>query len=187
MSLQTTGTALAAVPQPDNDGQFSSPADGAKWMAAYGIPQTPLNGKIAFLPGWQNNGSVDPEVTIDGLVNIPLATDGSIAKSAPNGCFIVEVDHPDVRTRIKSTGIDFTSQLVIESSPGKEHRYYLESADSLTRLSNIAQTSQNQLSVRVSDQYCVSAGSIHPVTGRQYKVVSHGPLTAITPEEISYC
>jgi hypothetical protein len=50
---------VASIPQPDANGEFACPANGAKFMASFGALQTPLNGKTAFLTDWQNRGSCD--------------------------------------------------------------------------------------------------------------------------------
>ena len=109
----------AAITQPDANGEFASPLDGALWMAiTWGIPQTPLRGKAPFLKEWQKRASTDPE-QIQAWYRELNCNFGSVA--LPDGIFIFEVDSPDVKTRF---GKDFTSQLIIESRPGRGHRYY---------------------------------------------------------------
>ena len=52
--IETPTKLPVVVPQPDSNGEFATPADGAIWMAVtYGVPQTPLRGKRPFLDAWQ--------------------------------------------------------------------------------------------------------------------------------------
>src|SRR6516162_6463008 len=114
------------IVQPNENGEFPTPADGAIWMAAtFGIPQTPLKGKKPFLPGWQLNGSTDPAQIREWTTEYPECNFGSVAVSGKH--FIFEADSTAVRERFKTQNPDhdFTSRLIIESSPGKGHRYYL--------------------------------------------------------------
>src|SRR5450631_1462539 len=49
------------VMRPDSNGEFSSPLEGALWMAAtYQIPQIPINGKAPFFTEWPAKASTDP-------------------------------------------------------------------------------------------------------------------------------
>ncbi len=176
------------IPQPDANGEFLCPADGAKFMAAtYGIPQTPLNGKAPLLPEWQDNGSTDFEQIDRWAKQHRGCNFGSVAKAILGGHFVVEVDSLKVRERIRQAGIDFSSRVIVESSQGRGHRWYLQSPDSIS-VGNIAQNSVigRDFSLRVDDQQCVSPGSVHPKTGRQYRLVSKGPITAATIEELAW-
>lgn len=147
----------------------------------FGIPQTPLRGKAPFLPAWQKNASADPTQIRKWAVEYPACNFGSVAIAGNH--FIFEADSPAVRERFKSQGHDFTSRLVIESSPGKGHRYYL----SAPGVENIGQNKGEDFSIRANGEQCVSPGSIHPTTGKQYRViVNKGPLTQPTPDEIAF-
>jgi hypothetical protein len=184
------GIAAAQIgPQPNQTGEFDSPADGAVWMAtAYGIPQTPLKGKAPFLPNWPAKASVDPAQIRAWAAEYPGCNFGSVAILGSH--FVFEADKPadgmpTVRERFKQQGHDFTAKLIIESSPGKGHRYYL----SAPGVENIGQNAvkHGDFSVRADGEQCVSPGSVHPATGRQYRVaVLNGPLTPPTTEEILF-
>ena len=175
---------------PDQNGEFGSPLEGALWMAAtYGIPQTPLNGKAPFLKEWPSKASTDPEQIRRWGAEFPSCNFGSVA--VPGHHFVFEADKPadgttkTVRERFKDQGGDFTAQLIVESSPGKGHRYYL----SAPGVENIAQNAvkHGDFSVRVEGEQCVSPGSVHPTTGKQYRVdVNNGPLAVPTAEEILF-
>ena len=170
------------TPQPNANGEFPSPADGAFWMATtYGIPQTPLRGKIPFLPAWQKNASVDPVQIRKWAMEYPGCNFGSVAVAGQH--FIFEADSLAVRERFKKQGHDFTSGLIIESSPGKGHRYYL----SAPGVENVGQNKGEDFSIRANGEQCVSPGSIHPITQRQYRVaLRNGPLTQPTAHEINF-
>ena len=110
----TARTVGEPSPQPDARGEFATPADGAKFMASFGIPQIPLNGKAPFLPEWQNQGSTDP-AQIDAWYAQYKCNFGSIAKAGKH-C-VLEVDNALVRPRFERvTGSTFTNTLTVASS-----------------------------------------------------------------------
>jgi len=168
--------------QPDQNGEFGSPADGAIFMATtYGIRQTPLKGKAPFLQNWPAKASVDPMQIRAWAAEYPGCNFGSVAVAGKH--FIFEADSLAVRERFKKQGHDFTAKLIIESSPGKGHRYYL----SAPGVENVGQNKGQDFSIRANGEQCVSPGSIHPVTQRQYRVaVQNGPLTQPSAEEVLF-
>lgn len=178
---------------PNSDGTFNSPADGAKFMLAVTrMPQIPLRPrtKIAFLDGWQDKGATTPQQIDAYAAQYPDCNFGSIAK--PDGCFVFEADSTDVRNRFeKATGKSFTRTLIVLSRPdgSRGHRYYLQTPESVA-LGNVAQHKVigGDFSIRVDDEYCVSPGSVSPVTGEQYRVSTQSvePAVAITAEEIEW-
>jgi len=175
----------AGIVQPDANGEFPTPADGAIWMAVtYGIPQTPLKGKRPFLEDWPSKASVDPVQIHTWAAEYPGCNFGSVAVLGRH--FIFEADSAEVRERFKMEypGRDFTSRLVIQSSgPTKGHRYYLHAPG----VENVGQNKGEDFSIRADGEQCVSPGSIHPTTGKQYRVVAHdSPLTQPTAEEILF-
>jgi|SRR5579872_1218165 len=177
----------AEAPQPDANGEFATPADGAKFMAGtYQIPQIPLRGKAPFFGDWQDKGSTD-FAQIDAWYAEYGCNFGSICKDTPDGKFAVEVDSPDVSKRIKESGAKFTSEVIIGSRPGRGHRWYLQSAESI-QLGNISQSNvtNQDFSVRVSNEQCVSPGSVHPVSKKQYKVISRGPIAIASSQELQW-
>ena len=164
--------------QPDANGEFASPADGAIYMAVvHGKRQTPLSGKAAFLPNWQDTASVAPIQIRAWAAEHPGCNFGSIAD---NG-LIFETDSPEVRKRFNG---QFSKTLTIQSSESKGHRYYLPTNDA----DHIAQnaTTHGDFSLRKHNAYCVSPGSVHPTTGQQYRVAINVPMVVPTPEEIAF-
>jgi hypothetical protein len=169
---------VEAIPQPNSSGEFSSPTDGAIYMAAvHSKRQTPLTGKAAFLPNWQDSASVDPVQIRAWAAQYPGCNFGSIADDG----LIFETDSPEVRERFNG---QFSQTLTIQSSESKGHRYYLPSED----VEHIAQnaTTHGDFSLRKHNAYCVSPGSIHPTTGRQYRVAINAPMVVPAPEEIAF-
>jgi hypothetical protein len=162
-------------------GGYGSPLEGALWMAAtYQIPQIPLNGKAPFFTEWPAKASTDP-TQIRAWWDQYRGNFGSLAVLGKH--FIFETDSPAVRQRLKALGHDFTAKLIIESRQGG-HRYYL----SAPGIENIAQHAVKyaDFSVWADAEQCVSPGSVHPISEKQYRVAGSGPLTAPTPEEISF-
>jgi hypothetical protein len=177
------------VAQPNQDGEFETPADGAVWMATtYGIPQTPLKGKTPFIQNWPSKASANPAQIRAWAAEYPGCNFGSVAILGRH--FVFEADKPAdgmpiVRERFKAQGHDFTATLIIESSEGKGHRYYAFAPG----VDNIGQNAvkHGDFSVRADGEQCVSPGSVHPTTGRQYRVAVHdGPLTPPTTEELVF-
>src|SRR6266403_102088 len=147
----------------------------------YGIPQTPLRGKIPVLQAWQKNASANAMQIRKWAAEHPGCNFGSVAIAGNH--FIFEADSLAVRERFKNQGHNFTSNLIIESSPGKGHRYYL----SAPGIENVGQNKGEDFSIRANGEQCVSPGSVHPVTQKQYRVaVQNGPLKQPTPEEILF-
>jgi len=182
--MKPENIAESPAQKPDAHGEFGSPLDGALFMAALGIPQTPLRAKtkIALLPGWQQTASTDPAQIKKWAHDYPDCNFGSVA--LPGGIFVFEADSPKVRERFKAQGGDFTSSLITESSPGKGHRYYRQ----VPGIENIAQsdTVHGDFSLRVTNMYCVSPGSVHPLTGRQYRLVATGAPATPSEQEIAF-
>lgn len=174
----------SAVVQPDANGEFPSPVDGALWMASLGIPQTPLQKgtKKPFLDAWQDKATTNSEQIRKWATEYPGCNFGSVGKAGKH--FVFEVDSPEVKNRFESTGQTFSSQLVIQSRPNRGHRWYVYAPG----VANISQTytKHGDFSVRADDQQCVSPGSIHPETGKQYLVTTRGVPAVPTQQEIDF-
>jgi len=135
--------ATPQIVQPDANGEFPSPADGAIWMLmTHGIPQTPLRspdfhdkkaaGKAPFLPGWQKPENVlkTSEAIRDAAAKYPGCNFGSVCGIDLSGTrvFAFEADTPpegvpNIRARFKNwciggdlSGTSFSSPLLIQSS-----------------------------------------------------------------------
>jgi AAA domain/Primase C terminal 1 (PriCT-1)/Bifunctional DNA primase/polymerase, N-terminal len=174
----------APVPQPDANGEFKTPAEGAKYMASYGIPQIPLKGKAPFQNDWTNKSTTD-FAEIDKLYAEFKCNFGSLAQAKLGGHFVFEVDSANVRSRFNGeTANEFTPTLTIQSRELRGHRWYLQSQESIT-LGNVSQNNVvgEDFSVRVDREQAVSPGSVHPETGTQYRVaVGIAPVEASSTE-----
>lgn len=175
---------FAEDPEPNEDGEFETPLAGALFMAAKGIPQIPLRArsKVPCIGDWPSVASCDPAVIEAWGARFGDCNFGSV--SVLGSHFVFEADSPEVKKRFDATGEKFSSQLIVESSPGKGHRYYR----GVPGISNISQsdTQRGDFSVRADRQFCVSPGSIHPTTGKQYRLFSKGPLVEPTQAEIAF-
>src|SRR5665213_10199 len=161
------------VVQPDANGEFPTPADGALWMANFGIPQTPLkDGKIPRITGWPEEATCDPKQIRDWAGQFPGCNFGSVARN--HEFFMFEADSNDVKARFEKTGGKFSSGLMVLSSPGRGHRYYRWTDGVVNISQSEGGTLYKDFSLRVENQQCVSPGSVHPTTGRQYRVVKFG-------------
>lgn len=168
------------LPSPDAKGEFASPLEGALFMAGKEIPQIPLKpkSKIPCISDWPTAASADPIVIREWAEKFPNCNFGSV--SVLGSHFAFETDSTEVRKRF---GGAFSSQLVVESRRGG-HRYYAF-APGITNISQ-ADVQHKDFSVRADREFCVSPGSIHPDTGKQYRVKVDGDLVKPTQEEIAF-
>jgi len=170
--------------QPDADGKFPTPLDGALFMASLGIPQTPLRvrSKIAFLPEFQKSATTDAVHIRKWAEEYPGCNWGSVGREGE--FFTFEADSTDVRKRFEATGHQFTSKLIVASRSGRGHRWYRSTPD----VKNIQQgsTKHSDFSVRAKNMYCVSCGSTHPDTGEQYRLIATGAPEVPTAAEIAF-
>jgi hypothetical protein len=180
----TEKSAESIITQPDAKGEFPTPCAGALWMANFGIPQIPLNGKAPRISDWPNQASCDPNQIKAWAEQFPGCNFGSVARN--HDFFMFEADSDKVKSRFEKEGKKFTSKLVVESREGRGHRYYRWSAG----VANISQSEGGTLykdfSLRVDNQQTVSPGGIHPITGRQYRVIRMGTPEVPTQDEINF-
>ncbi|MGH9690777.1 MAG: AAA family ATPase [Candidatus Acidiferrales bacterium] len=188
---------LPPTPAPDKNGEFATPADGAKFMASFGIPQVPLSaptdtrfpnpGKNPAIngSGWQHKASTDPAQIDRWCETFPGCNFGSLATADGGWCFEADSKTPYERYK-RDTGRKFTRSLGIESGSRKGgfHLWLRQSPESRA-MGNVPQTSDNQLSCRVSGEQCVSPGSIH-VSGKQYRVVVNMAPVVAAGEDIAW-
>lgn len=168
-------------------GLFQSPSDGAKFMASIGIPQIPLRGKIAFLPRWQDFATTDPKVIDDWAQRYPGYNFGSVAIAEPGGFVVLEVDSTDVARRYReATGENLAPTLSIGSTKGG-HRWYKHTQETI-ELSNLSQGTVKEFdfSLRSNNAYCVSPGSIHPESGKQYSLANGMLPVEMPPAQIGW-
>jgi Bifunctional DNA primase/polymerase, N-terminal/Primase C terminal 1 (PriCT-1) len=151
-------------------------------MATMGIPQHPLypREKRPLLPEWQQKATTNVAQIKQWSEEFPSCNFGSVAKG---GFFVFEADSTDVRKRFENTGNKFSAQLIISSSPGRGHRWYRF----MDGVENIGQsnTLYGDFSLRVMNEFCVSAGSVHP-SGGQYRVIATGVPDVPSEAEISF-
>lgn len=170
--------------QPDADGRFPTPLDGALFMASLGIPQTPLRAgtKIAFLDEFQKLATADFAQIRKWAEDYPGCNFGSLGREGEY--FTFEADSTDVRKRFAAVGGAFTSKLMVMSRPGRGHRWYRSTPE----VKNIQQgsTRHGDFSVRAKNMYCVSPGSIHPDTGEQYRLLASGAPEVPSAAEIAF-
>ena len=177
-AVTPTESAVRVVPQPDANGEFATPAEGAKFMASFDILQTPLNGKKPFLKDWQNTGSTD-FAQIDAWYAQYKCNFGSIAKAEVGGFYAVETDSPVPHAEYqKETGERFSAKLMNKSGEGRAHWWFRHTKESIA-LGNIGQVGGDEFSLCLNNEQCVCPGSIHPVRKTQYaNMVNGAPQSA---------
>ena len=159
-------------------------------MASFGIPQHPLKArdKAPILKDWPKRCSCDPAQIDVWEKEFPGCNFGSLGQLAVGKPFAFEVDSLQVKERFrKDTGLEFTPTRIVESSPGREHRWLLHTSESV-ELANVGQNAVigQDFSVRAENEFCVSPGSIHPITGKQYRVAVNVPLAPISAKEVEW-
>ena len=172
--------------QPDSEGKFPTPLDGALFMASLGIPQTPLRTrtKIPFLPEFQKSATTDAAQIRRWAETYSGCNFGSVGREGE--FFTFEADSVEVRKRFEATGGKFTSKLVVASRTdlSRGHRWYRHTAG----VKNIQQafTKHGDFSIRAENMQCVSPGSLHPDTGEQYRLISTGAPDVPSAAEIAF-
>lgn len=141
-----------------------------------GIPVTPLlvKSKAAFLDDWQTSATTDLAQVQQWGEKFPDSNWGSVAKAELGKYWFFEIDAPEVLQRIETeTGNKIPSTFRVRSSPGRGHFYFKQSPASI-QMQNIAQgyVKHADWSARVNNQYVVAPGSIHPLSGKPYEIVS---------------
>ena len=165
--------------------------DLAAPLAMRGIPTVPLRPKTkqAFIDGWQTLATTDISQIILWDAQYPDANCGSVAKAELGAVWFFEYDSGVVGARV---GADTHQKLPdtfrVMSSPGRGHIYFRQSPASLA-MGNIAQgfVKGGDWSARVSNEYVVSPGSIHPRTNLPYEVTSEAPIIEAPQWFIDWC
>lgn len=206
-SVDTTAPSRSApepslAPQPNPEGEFATPLDGALWMATrWQIRQIPVAPRQKFPPcieGWPEKASSDPEQIRAWWKQFPGCNFASVAGDTH---LIFEVDVPDLKPQDylavseryrKTTNAAFTSKLLVMSStPERGHRYYLALPGLFEKTIAQSDTKHGDFSLRVHNAYCITPGSVHP-SGAQYRVVMNssvgwpGAPTHPTQPEINF-
>lgn len=163
--------------------------DIASPLAALGIPVTPVRAesKAAFLPDWPTSATTDlNEIALwdrmYGDINC-----AAVATGKADGVWFFEADSADVFARIsQDTGHDLVKEcptFMVRSRVGRGHLYFRNTPLAL-EMGNLPQTyvKGGDFSVRVKNQYVVSAGSIHPESKRPYECVTPGVAPAPAPD-----
>lgn len=148
----------------------------AEPLAARGIPTIPLRprSKIAFITEWETKATTDSGQIAQWDAQYPDANGACVALGKIGGVWFFEVDAPEVIQRIETeTGHKVPRTFRVRSRPGRGHFYFKQTPASL-KMGNIAQgyVNHNDWSARISNQYVVAPGSLHPNTGLPYEVVS---------------
>lgn len=149
-------------------------------LAARGIPQIRLRPrtKIAMDSDWPSLATTDLEILKKWSDETPDANTGCVAQAVLGGIWMFEVDSPEALQRIeKETGQKIPLTFRVRSRPGRGHVFFKQTSESIA-LGNVAQgyVKNGDFSVRISNEYCVGAGSLHPITGEPYEVVCNAPM-----------
>ena len=160
-------------------------ADRAALVVAYGIPVVPLlpRTKDAFLTDWTVLATTDEVQIAAWNEENPAYNCASVMRRKGHWAF--EVDNPDVYAQVeRDTGhsLHELDTFVVNSSGEKFHFYFQHDARS-EAMGNFDcdDESGERFSVRASNKYVVSPGSIHPKTGQPYRLVKEPAFGEIPP------
>lgn len=147
------------------------------------IPQgfkiTPLQGKAAILPDWQNVASCDPGQIETWAKRFPGCNWG-VVRSA--GYWMLDVD--DVDWFLQNCP-DPVKTFVVRTGSGKFHYYFKgKMPEGLRPVRNPKfkskeETPEEKPHFVEFPLQCVAPGSVHPETGREYEVFRESPLAEL--------
>lgn len=146
--------------------------DIAKPMALRGEPQIRIRPgvKAALDKNWPDMATTDLAVLQQLSHAFPECNSASVAKGVLGGSWYLEIDDPTIQDKIENeTGHDIPRTFMVQSSIGKYHYYWKQTPESIA-MGSITQSDTTPWSVRVHNEYVLSPGSIHPVTGRPYQI-----------------
>src|ERR1700676_1948121 len=158
----------------------------AKPMAEMGVPQIRIrpDSKAAFDKDWPSMATTDLARLAELSKEYPDSNAASVAQAKIGGFWVWEVDSPDVLPRMeKETGLQIPPTFKVRSRAGRGHIYWKHTPASV-QMGNLSQTYVigQDFSVRANNMYCVSAGSIHPSTGKPYTALNWGVPIVEAPD-----
>jgi len=164
----------------------------ALYVAAKGVPQIPLRprSKAAFSKDWPQIATTDPAQIEKWNVQYPGCNFGSVALAQPGGIWVFEIDNQElVINRLGSIKLPRT--FTVRSRPGRGHCYFRHNAQTIALSAEKAYISvkvdgKEICSARLNHAYCVTAGSIHPETGKPYEIVRDVDLIEAPQELIEW-
>jgi len=148
----------------------------AQPLIARGLPVIPLRprSKVALLDNWPELATTDALQIQRWSEQYPEANCACVALAKPDGFWIWEVDSPEAVQRCEQeTGQKLPKTFRVRSRVGRGHIFFRQSSESLA-MGNLMQgyIKNGDWSARVDRQYCVGAGSLHPITGKPYEIIS---------------
>src|SRR5487761_364500 len=161
----------------------------AKIALKYGIPHMPLQAAkkipILALGSWKERNLPTTDTKQDEIWNqsYPDANIAWVAFARPDGFIIFEADREGLLDKIaRDTGHEISplTTLSQRSRQGRGHLVFRQTAKSIA-VGNLQQKDESGeiWSLRSDWRYIVGPGSIHPITGLQYELVSD-----VTPVDI---
>jgi hypothetical protein len=160
--------------------------DLAVTLATKGVPVIRLQpkSKIPMDKGWEKLATTDIDKILAWDAETPGANCASVAKS--DGVLFFETDEAGVIERYeKETGESFPQTFKVKSRDDRFHYYFLQTDDSRA-CGNITQKQIPFGSLRQHNEYCVSPGSIHPITKLPYELIDDSPIIPIPAKLIEW-
>jgi hypothetical protein len=152
------------------------------------IPLRPRT-KEAFLSGWEDLASTDVAQIDAWNAQDPNYNCGAVAKAELDTVWFFEFDSGEVANRVYAdTNKKLPPTFKVQSSPGRGHLYFKQSAASIT-MGNLSQSfvKFGDWSARVHNQYVVAPGSIHPKTGLPYEIMVDVKIVEAPDWFVNWC
>jgi hypothetical protein len=152
--------------------------DIAQPLLKRNIPLIPLRPKskipLQGFDDWPNHATTDLNQIQKWAELYPDANCGCVSFAKLGGIWIWEVDSPEAIQRCEQeTGQKIPKTFRVRSRVGRGHIFFRQTVESMT-MGNLSQSyvKGGDWSARVDRQYCVGAGSLHPISGLPYEIVS---------------
>ena len=150
----------------------------AQTLIDRGFKVTPLEGKVPFIRDWKTNASSDPAVIAQWALKFPNHNIGIVTSE---NSWAVDVDH--MNWFMDNAPWPLPETLIVNTGSGKLHIHFKGPRPAgLKMVKNPAHVSKEKTPnepvklLEYPDQV-VAPGSIHPETGRPYRISKDAPLS----------
>ena len=149
-----------------------------------GLKVIPLRGKSPFLPNWNKLASLDPAVIKAWDAEYPNSNVGVVATE---DYWLLDVD--SMEWFMEHSPLEQAKTLIVRTGSGKLHYYFKHDAESgklnmravmNPRWKNKEETPGEELKLLEYPDQVVGPGSVHPETGKPYKILSDLPIASAT-------
>ncbi len=175
---------MSPVPRPTWADRERAYRETCEPLEALGLCFTPLRGKAAYLPGWQNT----PLSLTDALAHAKHV-DGNIGIVLGERWSAIDVDeakHPGALRRAtawaEAHDLDLGAAIVVRSGGGPDNRHYYFRVPQGARIRREKELAGAGVEFMTGGRQLVAPASIHPTTGRLYQLDDDSVALLLTGE-----